>query len=127
MRRQSKWAIEFNRQVKRLREKSKRLWYKHPQPSLKKLKATGQGNCLAWSHLSVEIAKMYGLKVRYITVWDRYKKDINTHQISLVYEKDGAIWYQSSIYINRLYKPRGKENFTTTKRRLCNAVAKDCG
>ncbi|MBI5139977.1 MAG: hypothetical protein HZA94_00830 [Candidatus Vogelbacteria bacterium] len=104
----SGWADEFMKQVKRLKQKSGGNWYKHPQPSLKELKRTGQGNCVAWTKLAKEIALKMGLEFFIVSI--RYKGDHKTwwslHQIGYVFDRDGSVWSLSNIWIKRTRKFR---------------------
>ncbi|MEK7066074.1 MAG: hypothetical protein AAB965_00710 [Patescibacteria group bacterium] len=118
----SGWVDEFKRQVNRLKEKSKRDWYKHPQPSLKELKKTGQGNCVAWAHLSKEIAAMFNLPIFIIDV--KNERDNTTwwslHEATLVFDKDGTVWLQSNIYIH--FCKRFRRTTKITFKKMLRAV-----
>lgn len=115
----SRWAEEFKRQVKRLKEKSRGNWYKYPQPSLRKLKKTGQGDCVAWSKLSREIATKFGLTVFLIVIMHRRDKygQWSRHQISRVFEKDRMVWNQSNIWLGPSMQVR-----TSTRLSMANML-----
>lgn len=105
------------------------FWYDYNCDKLSELKITGRGNCVAWSNFAVELAQKYGLRAISINIEDRSvkNKDADSHQITVIYERDGTIWYQSCTTTKRLYKPRSKEKISKTEKLLCKMVAKDCG
>ncbi|MBI3632085.1 MAG: hypothetical protein HY225_01420 [Candidatus Vogelbacteria bacterium] len=103
-------------------------WYDYNCDSLSDLKKTGRGNCVAWSDFTVELARRYSLKARSINIADRGDKSgkKDSHQISIIYDFDGTIWYQSCIRLRKLYKLKGVENPKKTHKLLCQMGAKDC-
>ena len=103
-------------------------WYDYNCNSLSGLKKTGRGNCVAWSNLAVELAAKNGLRAQSIIIADRRDKtgEKDSHQITIIYDADNTIWFQSCISTRRLYKPRGKENKLRTEKLLCREGAKDC-
>ena len=102
--------------LKKLAGNEKRL-YKYPQPYLAVLKRTGRGDCVAWSKLFAKIGRVE----KFITILviietlDYFEDDV-AHQICIVIDDDGNVWYQNCHLIDKFGKVNSRPTVKEIKK-----------
>lgn len=92
-----KWVIEYLATIEKLKKLSPdKQIYSGNQPSLKILKETGRGNCVAMSKLFAEILEKHQVEDAKQMIIGIIDPNEDRHQVTLVYEGTERIWYQSN-------------------------------
>ncbi len=126
------WVQEFKKRVKDLRKLAgDKDWFLDFQNSIKRLKETGQGNCIAWSKLMVEITTKSDLVTILVVIRDRNEEKSGEyrHQICVVVGKDNTVWYQSNLWLRKFKKNRApltEEGVRIVIKQIARIVGKEC-
>lgn len=95
------WVLEFRKQIKKFkRAVGSSDIYKDRQSDLSELFRIGRGNCVAMSKLFRKILKSHSIPYQHMIIGESDARR-NTHQITLVYESDNSIWFQSNDILRR--------------------------